>query len=148
MDIENNYVINSPGSNIGGIGNIVNNLFYTNEAGVESFFSGGGDGSKKGNEYLQLLLLFEDSMDGIRDAVIEKLDSALAQKNHPIWIEVTEFVNACARIVYFNQSTDDEDVRKLVNRFFTLACLPHGFEYKARIIRVGTQYFFEMFPRN
>ncbi|MDE6901459.1 MAG: hypothetical protein K2P22_01790 [Lachnospiraceae bacterium] len=90
-------------------------------------------------------MLYEDSCDACRNAVIERLDAAFAAKRYPLWVDITDLADICARIVYFNGGPNDEDVRKLINRFFTVACFP--FEYQAKIVKVGSRYFFEMYPQ-
>ena len=143
MGAEYNYVEYNYGGIVGGSHNTVNNFLYADHT-FESFFSGGTDRGK-GNEYIHFLMLYEDSCDACRNAVIERLDAAFAAKRYPLWVDITDLADICARIVYFNGGPNDEDVRKLINRFFTVACFP--FEYQAKIVKAGSRYYFEMYPQ-
>ena len=142
MSAWNNYVEYNYCGIVGGSGNTVNNILYFNE----SFFSG-GTFRRKGNPYLNFMALFEDENDNCRDAVVKRLDEAYASKHFPLLIEITELADICARIVYFSGGPDDEAVRQLINTFFTFSCIPLGFQYQAQIVRVGSDYFFEMEPQ-
>ncbi|MDE7219352.1 MAG: hypothetical protein K2O45_07005 [Oscillospiraceae bacterium] len=143
MGTEYNYVGYNYGGIVGGSYNTVNNILQTDTG----FFSNGTDRGK-GNEFVHFtLLLGDDSCDACRNAVVERFDTAFAVKRYPLWVEITDLVDICARIVYFNGGPNDEDVEKLINRFFTAICLPFGFEYQAKIVRVGSGYFFEMYPQ-
>ena len=142
MSAGNNYVGYNYCGIVGGSGNTIHNILYTDE----SFFSG-GTFRREGNPNMYFIELFADENDACRDAVIKRLDEAYASKHFPLWIEITELADICARIVYFNGGPNDEDVRQLINAFFTFSCIPLGFKYQAQIVKVGSDYFFEMEPQ-
>lgn len=139
----NNYVGYNNGGIVDSIGCTVNNIFYYDDS-----FTSGGSFHGKGNEYWNFLALFMDENDACRETVTKRLDEAYAEayatKQFPIWVQITELLNVCARIVYFNEGSNDEAIRKLINQFFTIACISLNFKYRAQIVKIGLDYFFEM----
>lgn len=139
--MENNYIGYNFG-NVDGSNNTVNNFFYN-----ESMFFSNRTSKKKGNKNIYLAMLYADENSACIGAVTKRLDDALATQPYPLFVEITDLVDICARMVYFNEGANDEAVRELINSFFTIACIPHNFKYKAKIVRVGYRYFFEMYPQ-
>lgn len=141
-----NYVENNNAGIVGGSHNVVNNFFHVGQM----FFSGTGDGGGGGsglNEGAKHLLTLELVGDYL-DEVTQKLDEALKYNHtYPLRIQITDLVTACVNGVYYNGGVRDEDVEWQINGLFTLACLPLGIEYQARIVQVGLNYFFEMYPQ-
>lgn len=143
--MENNYVGYNYAGIVGGSNNTVNNIVYNDNM----FFSNGTLNVKKMlNKNIHLVMLYGyDESSACIDAVTKRLDDAIAAQSYPLFVEITDLVDICSRMVYFNGGANEEVVTELINSVFTIACIPHNFKYKAKIVRVGYRYFFEMCPQ-
>lgn len=141
MGSNNYYVDQNICGIVGGIGNTVNNTIQTGQSIFDD--AGMGDTKLKAGHHNILVLQL---LDKYIEPLIKEVDDALCIGRYPLKIQITDLVNDCANGTYYNDGNLDSEVKQMINCIFSLICAPLGFDYKAKIARVGLNYFFEMYP--
>ena len=137
------YVKYNIGGIVGGSENIVNNTFQT---GQPTFDNAGIDDAPLKQGHRNLLIL--ELIDKYIEPLSQKVDDALRLGRYPLQIQITDLFIDCANGTYYNGGNRDSEVEQVINGLFTLICISRGFNYKAKIARVGPNYFFEMYPND
>lgn len=143
MGSNNYYVGQNIGGIVGGHDNVIN---YTIRTGQFIF-----ENSEEDAVYLTKgihMLLSLDILDKYIEPLSREIDDRLSMRGFPLKIKITNLVEDCANGVYYNGGNSDREVEKLVNGLFTLICTSRSFFYLAKIVRVGNNYFFEMYPND
>ena len=143
MGSNNYYVENNNGGIVGGHDNVIN---YTIRTGQFIFENSEEDANNltKGTHLLLSLEIFNKYV----EPLTQEIDERLSMGGFPLKIKITNLVEDCANGVYYNGGNNDREVEKLVNGLFTLICTSRSFFYLAKIVRVGNNYFFEMYPND
>ena len=141
--IMNYYVEHNIGGIVGGNQNTVYNSFQTEQAIFEN--AGMGDVNLK-QTHRGILIL--ELIDKYIEPLSKKVDDALRIGSYPLKIQITDLVADCANGTYYNGGNKDSEVEEIVNGLFTLICTSRGFNYQAKIAKVGPNYFFEIYPSN
>ena len=144
MGSNNYYVENNNGGIVGGNHNkIVNYTIITNQF----IFENSEADAVYLKEGIHMLLSFE-IVDKYVEPLTQEIDERLSMGGFPLKIKITNLVEDCANGVYYNGGNSDREVEKLINGLFTLICTSRSFFYRAKIVKVGNNYFFEMYPNN
>ena len=104
------------GDNYGFVGSGDNNIVVNHMGSNWELYDGINRSSNISPEILNLSFL--DVLNEFADDLSEKIEEGEQKNQRPIAIEVNEFVDYCARLLYNNGVTESHEAWEIINHFF------------------------------
>lgn len=130
------------GNNYGFVGSGDNNIVVNHIGSNWELFDGIDRPSNIDSVILNISFL--DVFNEFAYDIAEKIEEGEQKDHRPIAIEVNEFVDYCARLLYNNGVTESHEAWEIINHFFSSICILIGRSYNVNCIKVGNNIYYEL----